>query len=57
VGGQGETARELAYRLYVICERKGWAKEALAYNSLVVAWPQIVRLAAGQTPAQMTLET
>ena len=46
VGGLGETARELAYRLYVICERKKWAREALAYNSLVVAWPEIARLAA-----------
>ncbi len=46
VGGLGETARELAYRLYVICERKKWAKEALAYNALVVAWPEISRLAA-----------
>lgn len=46
VGGLGETARELAYRLYTICERKKWAKEALAYNSLVVAWPEISRLAA-----------
>jgi putative DNA methylase len=45
VGGLGEIARELAYRLYVICERKKWAKEALAYNSLVVAWPEISRLA------------
>ncbi|MGH8933128.1 MAG: DUF1156 domain-containing protein [Egibacteraceae bacterium] len=47
VGGIGETARELAYRLYTICERKKWAKEALAYNSLVVAWPEIARLASG----------
>jgi putative DNA methylase len=47
VGGLGEMARELAYRLYVICERKKWTKEALAYNSLVVAWPEIARLAAG----------
>lgn len=45
IGGLGEVARELAYRLYSICERKKWAKEALAYNSLVVAWPEIVRLA------------
>lgn len=37
----GETARDLAYRLYTICERKGWAQEALAYNMLVVAWPRI----------------
>ncbi|MBX5459183.1 MAG: hypothetical protein IRZ31_20005, partial [Thermogemmatispora sp.] len=34
-------ARELAYRLYTICERRGWAQEALPYNSLVVAWPDI----------------
>jgi putative DNA methylase len=45
-GGLGETARELAYRLYTVCERKKWAKEALAYNALVVSWPEIVRLAA-----------
>jgi hypothetical protein len=31
----------LAYRLYTVCERKGWAQEALAYNMLVVAWPRI----------------
>jgi putative DNA methylase len=42
----GEIARDLAYRLYVICERKKWAQEALAFNSLVVSWPEIVRLAA-----------
>jgi putative DNA methylase len=46
VGGLGETARELAYRLYIICERKGWAQEALGYNALVVSWPEIARLAA-----------
>lgn len=44
-GGTGEMARELSYRLYKICERKGWSKEALSYNGLVVAWPEIVRLA------------
>jgi putative DNA methylase len=45
-GGLGETARELAYRLFTLCERKKWPKEALAYNALVVSWPEIVRLAA-----------
>ncbi|MGD9890628.1 MAG: DUF1156 domain-containing protein, partial [Dehalococcoidia bacterium] len=44
---QGEVARDLAYRLYTTCERKGWAQEARAYNSLVVAWPDITHLAAG----------
>jgi putative DNA methylase len=50
VGGLGETARELAYRLYMLCDRKKWASEALAYNALVVAWPEIARL-AGATPS------
>ena len=45
VGGLGEVARDLAYRLYTICERKGWAQEALPYNGLVVAWPELVKLA------------
>jgi putative DNA methylase len=46
MGAAGEAARDLAYRLYSICERKKWAQEALAYNSLVIAWPEIARLAA-----------
>lgn len=45
LGGMGETARELAYRLYSICERKKWADEALAYNGLVIAWPELSKLA------------
>jgi len=40
-GGISEEARALAYRLYAICERKGWAQEALAYNTLVVAWSDV----------------
>lgn len=47
VGGMGEMARDLSYRLYSVCERKGWTEEAIAYNSLVVAWPEISRLASG----------
>jgi putative DNA methylase len=52
VGGLGAAARELAYRLYTTCERKGWAQEAVAYNSLVVAWPEIARRVAGTPEAQ-----
>jgi putative DNA methylase len=40
-----EAARDLAYRLFTICESKGWAQEALPYNSIVIAWPEIGRLA------------
>ncbi len=43
---QGETVRDLAYRLYSICERKNRAEEALSYNGLVTSWPEIQRLAA-----------
>jgi putative DNA methylase len=58
VGGLGESARDLAYRLYTLCERKGWAQEALAYNTLVVAWPEIARRVAGtaEAEAQQALE-
>lgn len=45
-GGLSETARDLAYRLYSVCERKGWAQDAPAYNMLVVAWPRLKALAA-----------
>ena len=31
-------ARDLAYRLYNICERKGWTEFAREYNALVVSW-------------------
>ena len=44
LSGVAETARELAYRLYTVCERKKRPAEALSYNSLVQSWPEIVRL-------------
>src|SRR5207247_7827647 len=48
LGGLAETARDLAYRLYTLCERKKWAEEALAYNGLVIAWPELTKLALAQ---------
>lgn len=38
---QVENARALAYRLYAICERKGWTQEAIAYNTLITSWTHI----------------
>ena len=46
LGSKAEAARELAYRLYTICERKKRAPQALSYNALVQSWPEILRLAA-----------
>jgi len=51
MGPRGEQARILAYRLFTICERKKWAEEARAYNGLVIAWPELERLAAGENAA------
>ena len=46
LGDKGEICRDLAYRLYVICDRQGWTQEAISYNSLVTSWSEISRLAA-----------
>lgn len=56
LGGAAEPARDLAYRLYTVCERKGWAQDALGYNMLVVAWPRLKELAAhAKEPGQQKL--
>jgi putative DNA methylase len=39
-----DSIRQLAYRLYSVCERKGWAEEALIYNELVSSWRSIVEI-------------
>ena len=51
---KAETARELAYRLYSLCERKKRSAEALSYNALVQSFPEITRLAreGGQAKPQ-----
>jgi putative DNA methylase len=38
---RAEPIRALAYRLYTLCERKGWAEEARAYNELMTSWTGI----------------
>lgn len=55
---RAEPIRALAYRLYTLCERKGWAEEARAYNELVTAWSAIEQAAgeAGVLGSQGQLE-
>jgi putative DNA methylase len=53
LGAKAETARELAYRLYTVSERKKRASEALSYNGLVQSWPEIVRLAREEQSVQL----
>ena len=45
LGGLADPARELAYRLFQIAEKKGRTEEAIAYNGLVTSWSEIARLA------------
>ena len=55
---RAEPMRALAYRLYTLCERKGWADEARAYNELVTAWSAIEQAAseAGLVGSQAQLD-
>ena len=56
LGPNAEAARELAYRLYRICDQKNRSQEALGYNALVQSWPEVARLAqqaVRPTQAQM----
>ena len=59
IGGKAEVARDLAYRLYSICDKKKWSQEALAYNLLITAWPEIASVASKITapePVQQSME-
>ena len=55
---QAEAIRQLAYRLYTLCERKGWAEDARAYNELINAWTAILQasLEVGHSGEQLNLD-
>ena len=58
LGAKADVARELAYRLYNVCERKKRAQEGASYNGVVQSWREIQRLAnggAGAAAAQAAL--
>jgi putative DNA methylase len=52
VRGKAEAARQLAYRLYTLCERQGWAEDARAYNELITSWSGIESV-AGTVPSEI----
>jgi putative DNA methylase len=41
IGGLSEPVKELAYRLYALCDKKGWVEDGLAYNDLISSWQSI----------------
>ena len=45
LGSRADTAVELAYRLYVVSERRSRSNDALSYNALVQSWSEIQKLA------------
>lgn len=49
LGGKAEAVRQLAYRLYTLCERLGQAEDARAYNELITSWTGI-EAAANSVP-------
>jgi len=53
LGGKAEAARQLAYRLYTLCERLGQAEDARAYNELITSWTGI-ESASTSTPKPTT---
>lgn len=52
LGGVGDRARQLAYLLYAVCEKKGWSEEAVVYNGLISVWPELVRLSGTSAARQ-----
>ncbi len=50
LGGKAEAVRQLAYRLYTLCERLGQAEDARAYNELITSWTGIESAAAAPKP-------
>jgi putative DNA methylase len=59
LGTKADVARDLAYKLFTVCEKNKWSAEAQAYNALVLGWPDLVRLAherpASRAPEQPEL--
>jgi len=57
LGARAQVARDLGYRLYTMCERKKRAQEALSYNGLVQSWPELARLALGDSAPDEVMAT
>ena len=52
IQSKAEAARQLAYRLYTLCERAGLSEEARAYNDLVTSWAPIESAASHEANSQ-----
>lgn len=48
-GDRASAAKDVAYRLFDICNKNGWAKEGTSYNGLIAVWPELTAQAASLT--------
>lgn len=56
LGGKAEAVRQLAYRLYTLCERLGQAEDARAYNELITSWTGIESAASAAPKTEQQSE-
>ena len=54
VAAKAEATRQLAYRLYTLCERAGWAEDARAYNEIITSWSAIESAATAAPKAHQS---
>ncbi len=50
---RSDTARDLAYRVFNIADRKGWNREALVYNTLVQNWSEVAKVSESLAPSDI----
>ena len=54
LGSKADVARDLAYKLFTVCEKTKRSAEAQGYNALVLGWPELAQLVQG-LPAEQTV--
>ena len=54
LGAKADVARDLAYKLFTISEKRKRSAEAQGYNALVLGWPELAQLVQG-IPAEQTV--
>jgi putative DNA methylase len=55
VTSKAPAMRQLAYRLYTLCERAGWAEDARAYNEIIASWAAIESAATARPTDQQAI--
>jgi putative DNA methylase len=57
LGPKADVARDLAYKLFTLSEKRKRSAEAQAYNALVLGWPELARLKQGIPEEQTVTQT